>query len=307
MKKRPTFAHRVEFAVVRAAMVVLTRVPERLGYAVLAGIARTWLWCAPGRRRIGLDNLALAFPSGIGARERRRLVGRSTACVFQNVLDMVHTVRHVRNRTMHERVELAPDAAAVPPAPFIGCTMHLGSWEAAGTAVALWTEEAHVIGRLLKNPLTAAWLRRQRERSGLVLHDRRGGIRPVARALARGKVALQAVDQNQRLRGAFVPFFGRLASCERAAATLAVRRGYPLVVGCAERLEGRFLFRMHVMPPFVPARTGDVEADVLRAVSRINEQVEELVRRFPDQYLWIHDRYRTRPPAAGAPASEAAD
>jgi len=94
-----------------------------------------------------------------------------------------------------------------------------------------------------------------------------------------------------------VPFFGRVASCERSAATLAVRRGYPLLVGCALRVGGRFRFRLVAGPPFVPERTGDVEADVLAAVRRINEHAEDLVRRFPDQYLWIHDRYRTRPPA----------
>lgn len=306
MRRRPTFWNRVEYAVARSGIAALGLVPERLGYAVLGAVARLWLRCAPGRRRIGLANLALAFPDGLAAREADRILMRSTANAFQNVLDMVHAARHVQRGTIRERIDFDGVEEVLPDPPFIGCTMHLGSWEIAGISVALGVDEAHAIGRVPKNPLIAAFLRRHRERAGLVLHDRRGGIRPTARALARGKVGLQVIDQNQRLRGAFVPFFGRVASCERSAATLAVRRGYPLLIGCAVRVDGRFRFRLRAMPPFRAEATGDVEADVLRTVRMINERAEELVREFPDQYLWIHDRYRTRPPdEAGGGASVA--
>ena len=156
--------------------------------------------------------------------------------------------------------------------------------------------ECHLIGRVPKNPLTAEFLRQYRERSGLIVHPRRGGIRPVARALARGKVALQVIDQNQRLRGVFVPFFGRIASTERGAATLAVRRGYPVLVGVACRLDGRYRFRIEVAAVLRAEPTGDLERDVAEMARRVNEALEELVRRHPEQYLWIHNRYRTRPP-----------
>ena len=305
-RRGPSLRQRVEYGLARSGIAVLERLPERIGYAVLGGVGRLWLLCAPRRRRIGLANLALAFPDGMSPRQRRRILARSTSNAFRIVLDMARAGRHVRDGTMHGRIDPGQVPDLLPPAPFIGCTLHLGSWEVAGIAISLAQDETHAIGRVPRNPLTAAFLRRSRERAGLVLHDRRGGIRPMARALARGKAGLQVVDQNQRLRGAFVPFFGRIASCERSAATLAVRRGYPLIIGCAVRVGGGFRVRLGATPPWIPDRSGDVEADVLAAVRRINEQAEQLVRRFPDQYLWIHDRYRTRPPAE-RPADAASD
>jgi len=99
----------------------------------------------------------------------------------------------------------------------------------------------------------------------------------------------------------FAPVFGRLASCERSAATLAVRKGYPLVTAVAFRVGGRFRFRLVLLAPFVPERRGDPEEDVYAAVVQINECAEQVVRMDPEQYLWIHDRYRTRPPGEVSP------
>jgi KDO2-lipid IV(A) lauroyltransferase len=302
MRRRPTLVHRIEFGLLSAGVQLLGVLPERFGYLLMAGLARLWLFAARGRQRLGRANLAQAFPDGLPERELRRILRRSTANSFQNLLDMVHAARHLARGTIAGRIDCSEFEGRLPGPPFLGCTMHLGSWEVAGLAIALSTEEAHAIGRVPKNPLIAAYVRRGRERVGLVLHDRRGGIRPMARALQRGRVGLQVIDQNQRLRGAFVPFFGRVASCERSAATLAVRRGYPLVVGAAVRVGGGFRFRMRVLEPFVAPRGAEVEADVLRTVALLNAAVEDLVREFPDQYLWIHDRYRTRPADEAGPA-----
>jgi KDO2-lipid IV(A) lauroyltransferase len=103
---------------------------------------------------------------------------------------------------------------------------------------------------------------------------------------------MQVVDQHQRLRGVIAPFFGRDASCERAAVSLALRHGYPIVVGHAQRVGHGFRFKLIAHPPFVPARTGDRATDLRRAVIEVNRRLEELIRGCPEQYLWIHERYR---------------
>ena len=146
-----------------------------------------------------------------------------------------------------------------------------------------------------KNPLQQRYITESRAKVGLHLHPRRGGIRGLARALARGCVGLQAVDQNQRRRGVFVPFFGRLASTERSAATLAVRKGYPIMVGSCRRVGRGFRFKTHIDALIYGEATGDTEADVERLVRRINERLEQHILAAPEQYLWIHNRYRTRP------------
>jgi KDO2-lipid IV(A) lauroyltransferase len=131
---------------------------------------------------------------------------------------------------------------------------------------------------------------------------RRGGIRDLAGCLAAGRVGLMVVDQNQRLRGVFAPFFGEIASCERGAVSLALRHGYPIMVGVALRRGRGFRFELVAAEPFVLTPTGDKQADLLAGVTRVNAAVEELVRQAPEQYLWIHDRYRTQRPAGDVPA-----
>ena len=125
--------------------------------------------------------------------------------------------------------------------------------------------------------------------------------------MARGAVGLQVVDQNQRLRGVFAPFFGEVASCERAAVTLCLRNAYPLIVGAALRVDGRFRFRLVLLPPFVPERTGDKGGDLYRGVVAVNERLEQLIRMAPEQYLWIHNRYRKKPPADWRPGADVDD
>jgi KDO2-lipid IV(A) lauroyltransferase len=293
--RRITLAHRIEYALARTGISLLGVLPERLGYAAMAGVARIWLAFAPARRRLGRQHLELAYPGRFSRRQAHRLLARSTANAFQNVLDMLHAARHLERGTIRERIELGAALDVLIDPPYLGVSMHLGSWEVGALAMAMLSGEAHAIGRVPKNPLIARYLRQCRERIGLVLHDRRGGIRPTARALAEGKVGLQVIDQNQRKRGVFAPMFGRIASCERAAATLAVRRGYPIVPGVAFRVGSAFRFRLVLLEPFVPQRGGDPEEDVHRAVVAINERAEQMVRMAPEQYLWVHDRYRTRP------------
>lgn len=295
-ERRVTFAHRIEHALTISGIRVLGWLPERLGYAAMSAIARLWLLCVPSRRRLGLQHLELAFPGRFTRRQANRVIARSTANAFQNVLDMLHAARHLERGTIRERIDLNEATENLIEPPYLGITPHLGSWEVGALAMAMLSGEAHAIGRVPKNPLIARYLRRCRERIGLVLHDRRGGIRPTARALADGKVGLQVIDQNQRKRGMFAPVFGRIASCERAAATLAVRRGYPIVPAVAFRVGSGFRFRMVLLESFVPARGEDPEQDVYEAVVQINGRAEQLIGMAPEQYLWIHDRYRTRPP-----------
>ena len=302
---RPTLFHRVTYYAARAGIFAVSLLPERLAYSALGAVGAFYLRCSSRRRAIGDANLALALPDSTPA-ERFRILQRSTANSFQNVLDMVWSLRLLAKGRLLERVDVTEyrDTVTTPP-PWIGCAAHLGSWEVAATSLAALGHECHALGRMPKNPLTAAFLRRSREAAGFVLHPRRGGIRPLARALAEGKVGLQVIDQNQRLRGVFVPLFGRLASTERSAATLAVRRGYPLYVGVAVRLENRFRFRFEVVGPMFPdLREGEsVDEAVRRICAELNRALEGLMVRHADQYLWIHDRYRTRPDVEGRPGA----
>ena len=298
-----TFADRAVYVAARAAIGVAARVPQWLGYGAAALLGRLWFRFDRRRRGYARRFLAAAYPH-LSEREHLRLGARSTANLFQVPLDMARLsrllarggdVREVLDYTGAER-----QLASLRP-PFLGLTAHLGNWEVAAIGVAQFVGSADGVARISKNPLLQRWILGNRERGGLRIHPRRGGIRELAAGLARGRVGLQVVDQNQRLRGVFAPFFGRIASCERAAVSLALRHGYPILVGAALRRGRGFRFELVAEEPFVLERTGDKSKDLHAAVVRVNAAIEALVRRAPEQYLWIHDRYRTQPPA-GAPS-----
>ncbi|MCK5943513.1 MAG: lysophospholipid acyltransferase family protein, partial [Planctomycetes bacterium] len=285
---------RVVYVAARVAIGTAARVPQWLGYRAAALLGKLWFRVDGRRRRFALRFLQQAYPE-LSEREQLRLGSQATASLFMVPLDMARLTRLLdRGGDLAQVCDFTGvqrQLDKVRP-PFFGLTAHLGSWEVAAAGIAQLCGKAHGIARITKNPLLNRWLLGTRERGGLKIHPRRGGFRDLANAMADGGVGLQVVDQNQRLRGVFAPFFGKTASCERAAVSLALRRGYPIVVGAALRRGVGFRFDVIAEEPFVPESTGDKEADLLRAVGQVNERLERLIRRAPEQYLWIHDRYR---------------
>ena len=299
MRQRPvTFGHRAVYLLARGGIALANLLPEPLAYGLAGTLGRLFLRFAPRRRALALTMLRRAFPGRADA-ELLAIARRATGNLFQVGVDLVRATRWIRSGRLRERIDFG-DAPAIlerEPGGVLGLTGHLGSWEIAGLSVATLGRETHAIAREFKNPLIQRFLVRSRSAIGLNVHPRRGGIRAVAFALRRGHVCLQVVDQNQRLRGVFVPFFGELASTERSAARLALRMKAPIYVGAAVRSGRGFRFRVVLGERIAITPTGDVDADVAAVMTQVNRALERLILAWPEQYLWIHDRYRTRPPA----------
>ena len=303
------FVDRLVYIAARIAIGIAARVPQWFGYTAADGLGRLWFRFDRRRRGYGLKFLRQAFPDRPD-HELLRIGSRATGNLFKVPLDMARLTRLLARggdvRSVLDYGNAAPLLASLPK-PCFGLTAHLGNWEVAAVGMAQWFGGADSVARISKNPLLESWILANRERGGLVVHPRRGGIRGLAAGLERSGVGLMVVDQNQRLRGVFAPFFGKLASCERAAVTLALRKGYPILVGGAIRRGRGFKFEMVAMEPFTLQATGDRAADLQAAVRRVNAAVEQLVLLAPEQYLWIHDRYRTQPSASDLPEAAYGD
>jgi Kdo2-lipid IVA lauroyltransferase/acyltransferase len=294
---RVRFSDRCVYWIARFAIGAAARVPEWIGYRLAAGLGRLWFRLDGRRRRYASKFLKQAYPE-LSEREHMRLGSSATANLFMVPLDMARLTRLLAGGgrvadVMECRVS-RPHFNQIPK-PFLGLTAHLGSWEVGAVGVAELVGGAHGIARVTKNPQLNEWILKNRENGGLVIHPRRGGFRSMARALEDGSAGLQVVDQNQRLRGVYAPFFGKVASCERAAMSLALRCGYPVIIAAALRRGYRFRFELIFGESFTPENTGNKQQDLLRAVTRVNQALERMIRRAPEQYLWIHDRYRTQP------------
>jgi KDO2-lipid IV(A) lauroyltransferase len=180
-------------------------------------------------------------------------------------------------------------------------TAHLGNWEILCATHRLTDYGLSVVVRPLDAPWLDAVADRLRRRTGVEVIDKRGALRPVLDALKRGRMVGILMDQNAaRREGVFVDFFGHPASTSRSIAVLAVRTGAPIVPIFAYRsAEGGH--RVVIRPALPASTSNDLEAAVVELTARCTTEIERAIREAPEQWLWSHDRWRTRPSADEAP------
>ena len=253
---------------------------------------------APRRRALALANVGQAFPDMPPA-ERRRVAHRSfqhLGMVAAEVCRALHepvasTLArvHVDGLAHVEQVMATHGRALV-------VTAHLGNWELLTLAYRLSGVPLSIVVRPLDTPALDGVMRRLRATAGATIIDKRDAVRPVLQALRRGGLVAILLDQNaSRREGVFVPFFGRLASTSRSAATLAVRTGTPILPLFIRREpDGRH--RIMVEPAIVPPAGAATEDGIVELTRRCTRVIEDAIRQAPEQWLWMHARWRTRPP-----------
>ena len=170
-------------------------------------------------------------------------------------------------------------------------TAHFGNWELSAFAHALLTAPMHIVVRPLDNPRIDAMVEHYRSLSGNHIITKRDAARDILRALKSGNAVGILVDQNTLPEeGVFVDFFGVKACANSAFVKLAHHSGAAVVPGYALWSEKakQYILRFD---PEIPM-TGDVQRDT----QAIHSHLESVIRKNPDQYLWIHRRWKTRPP-----------
>ena len=170
-------------------------------------------------------------------------------------------------------------------------TGHLGNWELSAFAHAWMSAPMHVVVRPLDNPKVDALVEHRRALSGNHIIEKKDAARGILRALAANEAVGILIDQNtSREEGVFVDFFGVKACAGTAFAKLAHRSGAAVVPGFAlwSNSEQRYILRFQ--PPV------DMTGDVAQDTQRIHARLEAMIREYPDQWLWIHRRWKTRPP-----------
>ncbi len=261
---------------------------------VLAGSATRALdLTVPKLRRVARTNLSFAFTE-LSARERDRIIDG----VFENIARLLLTLArfpdlnaaNISDWISYEGLEHYSRAKQA------GCgvlvlTGHLGNWELSAFAHAWMTEPMNVMVRPLDNPLIDALVEERRALSGNWLIYKRDSARSVIKALRMNQAVGILADQNTSMgEGTFVNFFGKSACASSAFVRLAYHTGAPVIPGFAlwNPATQRYILRFY---PRIEL-TGDEHADT----QRIHSIVEAIIREYPDQWMWIHRRWKTRPP-----------
>lgn len=292
MRTRSAFRNAVEAGLARGLIAALVYSPRPLADWLGACCARLLDLAIPRLRRIADRNLALAYPDKDTAWRRKTADG-----VFSSIgrlLVAFARLPHITKANVGEWIRYEGfehyERAKERGNGVLFATAHLGNWELSAYAHALLTEPMNVVVRPLDNPVIDALVERRRALSGNTLLSKRDFARSIFHALRRNQPVGILVDQNSAAdNGAFVPFFGTLACANLTFAKLAARSGAAVIPGFAvwNRQERRYILRFY---PEVEM-TGDAVEDT----RRIQNSIEVAIREAPDQWLWIHRRWKTRP------------
>jgi KDO2-lipid IV(A) lauroyltransferase len=292
MRTRSAIRNGAEFAAALLVLKTLEWAPLPLAHRLARVYTRLLDRALPRLRRVACRNLSLALPELDAARRREIMDGvfRSIARVLVTFAKFPAIRRDTIGRWIRCEGREHVDEALRQGRGVLFATAHFGNWELSAYAWALLAAPMHVVVRPLDNPHIDALVERRRGLSGNRMIGKRDYARSILKALAANEAVGILVDQNSAAdAGVFVDFFGAPACAGTGFAKLAAHSGAAVIPGFAvwEEAERRYVLRFQ--PPI--AMTGDAARDTQLVQSRL----EEVIRQYPDQWLWIHRRWKTRP------------
>jgi Kdo2-lipid IVA lauroyltransferase/acyltransferase len=276
--------------------------------------ARDWLSRQVGglvyrlgvRRRVVMENLALALPERSEA-ERRAIARAAYENMARIFLESLPRGDRLYEGWEHEEVRgsgwEALRAHVESGRGALIVTAHFGNWELAGEMLRRRGVRMNALVRPLKGALNTRLVENRLRNGGGQIYPK-GAIRQVLKALRLGESVYMLLDQAMPVREAlFVPFFGRLASTTPAMAMAAQRTGAPTFVAMGVR-EGQKL-RLEVEGPIpFPTEVADGREALVVHTARVTAVLEQFIRRYPEQWLWLHRRWKVQPPAEAQALAE---
>lgn len=299
MAKRGRLQTKVEYGFALSILAVLGILPRPLAVFVGRAMGRVGYFLAGNLRKTGRRNLDLAFPELGRAEKNRILIG-----CFDNLGRLLGEFSHFSRITPGELAQVVDceglehlKTAQASGRGVILFTAHLGAWELSSFALSAFGYPISFMVRRLDNDLIEDMVDKVRKRFGNRTLDKNAVSRSALRELNEGGTLGMLPDVNMLAReGVFVDFFGTPASTTSMLAKLALRTEavvVPIFVPW-DRQRRRFVLRLE--QPLSIERTGNEAEDVQQLTASFMASIENVVRSYPEQWLWIHKRWKTRPP-----------
>lgn len=322
-KPRSRVADYAVYLAVRLVGAVVGMLSPRVAFAACDFAARTCYRFLP-RRRVALENVRAAFPELAADPDAADRLVRAMYRHYLRVI--VELVLLPRKLHLHNWRKYVVTPSGLPAMLEDRCVLliggHFGNWELAGRLFGLFGFRTHAIARVLDNPYLERLALRFRQATGQTIIAKKDDFARLTGTMAAGgKVGLLA-DQDAGPRGVFVDFFGRPASTHKAIALMALEHDAVLVVGGMSRVSRADhpqppgfdpadpmapLFYAGCFTDLIDSRDYADHPDAVQALTiRYTAALEALIRRHPEQYLWIHRRWKHQPKARAKPVTSAA-
>jgi KDO2-lipid IV(A) lauroyltransferase len=294
---------RLEFVLVWAAVKLLSLPPRNVARNIGAFIARLALMLTPRLVGVGDLNLRLAFP-GKSAGERQQILRRlyrNLGWLLAEFCQMPHYTPDIsRSFIRYEGLEHYLAARDEGKGVLI-LTGHLGAWELSSFYHSLMGHPMSIVIRRLDNPLVDRLVNQIRCLHGNQVLHKDDFARGLLASMRRGETVGILMDTNMTPpQGSFVEFFGHSACTGTGLARIAMKTGARVLPGFLLWEEETQQYVLRFGASLCLASTGDVEADVIANTGLFTRVIEDYVRQYPDQWLWVHRRWKTRPQGEAA-------
>lgn len=279
----------------RVIILIFKAIPLQLRRLLFKGLFLLFYHASTRQRLIALHNLRNSYPEK-NIWELKRIAKGVYRNIALTTADFFE-IPYINAANLHKWVEFEGlenlENAKAQGKGVLSIVAHFGNWEMMTAAVPLASGPMYIIYRPLDSPVledVVAWMRTHK---GNFLIPKEGATKTVRRLLKEGKVIGILNDQNVSAdEGLFVDFFNRPACTSPGTAYMALRTGAPVVAGYLFRKEdGKYKF---VIESVEVVNTGDFEKDLFANTQKFTGVVESIVRKYPDQWFWIHQRWKTK-------------
>jgi KDO2-lipid IV(A) lauroyltransferase len=250
-------------------------------------------------RNRALEHLRRSFPLWSDEKYHRVAKASMRNMMYLGV-EILFTTRLVTPGRWRRHIELTNTSEVIRmlverKRPLIFIAGHFGNWEVVGHTMAALGFPSVAIARPLDNPYVNEYMLGVRERAGQTIYDKKGAVQAVDRVLSANGAVCFIADQDAGRKGLFVDFFGRKASTYKSIALLAMQYNAPVSVGYGRRLDEQYHFELGIQRTIHPHEWAD-KADPLTWITQeYTTALEEVIRTAPEQYLWVHRRWKHRP------------
>ncbi len=308
MRKKP-FSDWLVYLVVRVAVCLVQSVTIETCHTMsrlLAVLANDILKI---RKRVLEENLSAVFPE-LTARQRSDLSRRMWEHLLLMGCEIFHAPRKIHRTNYQRYIRLERRREIVnyllDPRPVLLVSGHFGNFELAGFVTGLLGFPTFTVARPLDNPYLDEYINRFRSANGQYILSNRGSSHQIDGVLADGQALSLLGDQHAGPKGCWVDFFGRPASCHKAIALFTLTSGAPLLLGYCRREGTPMRFEQSVAGMVDPQDAGPESANVKSLTQWYNGVLEEAVRAAPEQYWWLHRRWKGTPPTRRSRTKQAA-
>ncbi len=289
---------RLEYALAWLVIRTLGALPRPLARAKAIGLAGIVYLLHSRLRRTGMRNLSLAFPA-MSPHDRGKILRGEFVSLGRQLAEVCHFPKYTRENVskvvVYDGFENLERASAEGKGVLF-LTAHFGGWELSAFAHSLYGHPLQVVARGMDNLYLDRMVRRYRTMHGNTVIDKDDSGRALFSALRKGQTVGILMDTNiTPPQGVFVDFFGIPASTASGLARMALRTDAAVIPTFTIWDRALRKYRLRFDPPVKLIRSADNDADVVANTALFTKIIENYVRQYPDQWLWVHRRWKTRP------------